>query len=357
MSTNNSQLKKNILKILEKTRVNFLFGAGASYVPNNNGLSFPLMKDLVEEILRNQEYIDYISSCNIDVIKSCHNEFLVKKGNVEDFLSSIEGLVNYPSELEFVDVAIYTTKMVKEIILSRIMRSDKLEVIDLFKVFYKEIIDLTREKEESFKRINIFTTNYDMINEIALESQRIHYYSGFFGIESRSFEPSHYNFTYSDNMNLKTHNYIVKSDHINLYKLHGSLSWRMNNNKLVEISLHEKDNGEPVIIYPSHTKFNQTSLISYYSTLMREFNNSLTSKQSTLVVIGYSFSDEHINRIIESALSIETFTLIALLYSNEDVKRMKESVGERSNTIIINGSDASLSGFVNRILKGRNESD
>jgi hypothetical protein len=77
--------------------------------------------------------------------------------------------------------------------------------------------------------------------------------------------------------------------------------------------------------------------------LFRQFANSIIQSQSVLFTYGYSFGDEHINDIINQALSIPSFTLIIIDYygtgldvkPNKNIRRLKELNDPR--IIIIQG--------------------
>lgn len=339
-----SSFDKSIVSILEKTRINILLGAGASFKKNQTLPHYPLMKDLVEEIEKSRKH----SNCLADfpensIVWECYKKML-SEGNFEDYLSSLEGYMNFPISPKEKEKTSKLISIVKEIVVNRIKTSSDNTVLEEIQKFYKVLLKINNEKEEGLKRINVFTTNYDMLSEIAFENIGAHYFSGFFGLKNRKFSPAYYNYSYSDDLNLRTKNYMIKNEHINLYKLHGSLSWKLNGDELVEVQDYDS-NSDPVIIYPSHTKYNQTNLIGYYSTLMREFLNQLLAQQSSLIVIGYSFSDEHINKLIESALHVETFTLIAFTFSDNDLENLKNFAYNRSNVIVYNGNYATLSEF------------
>ncbi|MGI2223864.1 SIR2 family protein [Shewanella oncorhynchi] len=93
-----------------------------------------------------------------------------------------------------------------------------------------------------------------------------------------------------------------------LYKLHGSISWiESDDNSFFNIKeIDVKPTQEPlqknVLIYPTPLKQNK-SLGSPYADLIREFKNKLLLQHGVLIVIGYSFSDEHINNAIYAALA------------------------------------------------------
>ncbi len=70
-----------------------------------------------------------------------------------------------------------------------------------------------------------------------------------------------------------------------------------------------------VMIYPTPMKQN-ASFGSPYSDLFREFQSRIVREQSVLVVLGYSFGDEHINNLIFQALTVPTFRVIAFVNPN-----------------------------------------
>lgn len=67
------------------------------------------------------------------------------------------------------------------------------------------------------------------------------------------------------------------------------------------------------MIYPIQTK-KSYSLDLPYSELFRNFSKCLTETQNTLVIIGYSFLDEHINDIIRTGLYNPNLTLVIYSY-------------------------------------------
>jgi hypothetical protein len=335
------EFDKSIASVLEKTRINILLGAGASYKRNETQQHYPLMRDLVEEIEKSRIHTDCLSEFPDDsIVRKCYKKML-SEGNFEDYLSSLEGYINYPISPVLNEKTSKLINVVKRIVIDRIKSSSDNTVLDEIEKFYRILLKINNEKEEGLKRINVFTTNYDMLSETAFENIGVHYFSGFFGIKNRRFSPAYYNYSYSDDLNLRTKNYMIKNEHINLYKLHGSVSWKLSGEELVEVQDYD-NNFDPVIIYPAHTKYNQTNLIGYYSTLMREFLNQLLVQQSSLIVIGYSFSDEHINKLIESVLHVETFTLIAFAFCSKDLDNLMRFASNRSNVIAYKGDYATL---------------
>ncbi|TXL00658.1 hypothetical protein BMR11_02230 [Methylococcaceae bacterium CS5] len=111
---------------------------------------------------------------------------------------------------------------------------------------------------------------------------------------------------------------------LQLYKLHGSISWiEKEGNSLFntqEVPIEggtEKQNKEHVLIYPTPLKQNQ-SLGSPYSDLIREFQTKLAQPNSVLFIIGYSFSDEHLNNIIYQSLASNSSISVVIFGKYED---------------------------------------
>jgi hypothetical protein len=140
------------------------------------------------------------------------------------------------------------------------------------------------------KPVEIFTTNYDLLLEQALEEQRVPYFDGFVG---------------SDSAFLDLESMMGKDDlparWARLWKIHGSINWWMTAKNKIRRS-RDKVEGEQLLIYPSHLKYEQSRQMPYYAMIDR-LRVFLRSDQCVLLTCGYSFSDEHINAYIEQGLS------------------------------------------------------
>lgn len=337
--------KTRIVRILENTNLCFLFGAGTSVVKEENILSFPLMADLIETVKNDDNVISFYSylkeqsSDEADhycIIKSIFDHYLfAEDANIEKFLSMLESSEQFIVNQTFRNEVINSCVQIKQCVRERITQSEISNILPVYKNFYKAIHHLKEISSSEKQCADVFTTNYDMLNELALEDLGIHYYSGFYGIARRKFNLAFYDHEFVNVHKIKGANYIVDSDHINLYKLHGSLSWFYDTecNELIEMNPFKND-FEPEIIYPASTKFQKTNSIVYYSSLMREFSDKICSENTTLVVIGNSLSDEHINKMIENALSINTFTLIIFGYDENKIKTLKEKYNRYNNVIV-----------------------
>lgn len=151
--------------------------------------------------------------------------------------------------------------------------------------------------------IELFTTNYDLLIEEALEASGVPYFDGFVGSRQPSFDLE-----------------AVEEDDlprrwVRLWKLHGSVNWQLRqDNQVVRASGPAVTGG--TMIYPSHRKYMQSRRLPYLALLDR-LRHFLRQPSAILVTTGFGFRDEHINEVIQQSLrSNSTAAVLALMYSN-----------------------------------------
>lgn len=148
--------------------------------------------------------------------------------------------------------------------------------------------------------IEVFTTNYDLLAEQALEEQGVPFFDGFSGSRYPFFDIH----SVEDN---KLPSYWTR-----LWKLHGSVNWKTVNGDVCRVS---KDvTGSPELIYPSKLKYDQSRKMPFLA-MSDKLTNFLLKPHAVLLVCGYSFGDEHINDTIINALKVnQSANVIALMY-------------------------------------------
>ena len=333
-----------IKTLMKNTYINFLLGAGASYNPVSKKTHFPLMKDLLKHVQSNNNVRDFYNNltkdtsiavgCSEMIVKLYDMYLFEKDANIEKFLSVLDGVDIYIADEAFRDCVVEQRNLIRKLICNRLMKSDISTALENYIAFYNGLKNLKEVNGLKNQIFNIFTTNYDMMNEMAMESQHIHYYSGFEGIVNRKFNLAYYNYDFVDSFQINRSNINVTPNHMNLFKIHGSLSWYMNNGELVEKNPYDQK-FLPEIIYPSVDKFNNTNLIISYSALMREFSNHICQEKTTLFVTGMSMGDEHINKIIENALTINTFHMVIFCAVNGEIKKLQKKYDMHKNVIVV----------------------
>lgn len=190
----------------------------------------------------------------------------------------------------------------------------------LHKSFLKRLLS----RDSKLSKPNIFTLNYDLLFEMTAERLGIFVNNGFTGFHERAFYPSAYQVDYHIK-NSDGAKRINKS--INLYKLHGSLSWYEDTNKPpygigerqvipIDGKIDYDQIKEGTIIYPIQSK-KKHSLDLPYSEMLRQFVEALNRHNSVLIIAGYSFLDEHINDIIANAIAHPDFNLLIFSFEEE----------------------------------------
>jgi hypothetical protein len=196
---------------------------------------------------------------------------------------------------------------------------------------YKQLYQKLSLRNKDLARVNVFTTNNDLLSETALGYLNINYNNGFSSGLSRTFNPARFSYTFSRKIDSGMEKYEPLENMVYLYKLHGSISWIESednsffNIKEVDVTPNLPSNNENVLIYPTPLKQNK-SLGSPYSDLIREFQNKLLLQHGVLIVIGYSFSDEHINNAIYSALASSSSLSVIVFgnYPNENLTKLTD---------------------------------
>ena len=231
--------------------------------------------------------------------------------NLEKLIEAL-GSVQISNQIVEIDSkASEKTKLVRNYIRNRIILGlNSEEVKSIYKDFYAKITQRTRKSP-----ISVFTTNYDLFNEMALDELGFPYNNGFAGTYRRKFSPASYNYMYVDNMNLSRDVWEHVSSFFNLIKIHGSISWVRKDEQVWEQDYESISDDDTVMIYPTPLK-DRTTLMTPYSDLFRAMENRLIQKNGVLIVMGYSFGDDHINRIILNALAVPSFRLVVFGKSN-----------------------------------------
>lgn len=172
--------------------------------------------------------------------------------------------------------------------------------------------------------VNLFTTNYDLFHEYALERSRYAYTDGFTNGTRNLFQVSEFHQRPVDLEDRFRERLNPINPFFRLVKLHGSANWRVDDGEVLRIPTGLTDkNSDQVLIAPTSSKYAQTQGAPF-SDLFREFVNVLAERNTILFTTGFSFADDHITKIIENALSRSDFTLVAFVGSpNQEIKGEK----------------------------------
>lgn len=150
--------------------------------------------------------------------------------------------------------------------------------------------------------ISIFTTNYDLLTEQALERHWVPFFDGFVG--SRS--------PFLDVQALEQDD--IPSRWARLWKMHGSVHWDLKDDGQV-VRVRPKERALRRMIHPSHLKYDESRRMPYL-VMQDRLRSYLRAPQATLIVIGYSFGDQHINELLGQGLRANpSAAVFGLLFS------------------------------------------
>lgn len=173
------------------------------------------------------------------------------------------------------------------------------------------------------ERLNLFTVNYDRILEFGAELAGLHMIDRFVGSVSPIFRSSRLNIDIHYNPPGIRGEPRYLEGVVNFTKLHGSLDW-IESDGIVrrfalpygadDISIYSNDDAS-LMIYPNSSKDRET--VEYpYVELFRDFASAIIRPNSTVVTYGYSFGDDHINRILSDMLTIPSTHLVIIAYDD-----------------------------------------
>jgi hypothetical protein len=175
--------------------------------------------------------------------------------------------------------------------------------------------------------VEIFTTNYDILIETALEAERVAAFDGFVGCNQPFF--CHESLTRPESA--------PGSAWTRLWKIHGSINWKLDTVRGRTRVIRTEPHNEGEMILPSHHKYDE-SRKQPYSALLERLARVLDRDDAILFVCGYSFSDDHINAIIFDALEAKRRPhVIALQYSDPDTESVIANRARRFLNLMVLG--------------------
>ena len=340
------ELKLRIKKYLELENVSILAGAGTSF-----HLGAPIIRNVPEGLKGDcEESIKtYFGEGNDpsyeDLFNCLQADKYLKEKKGEDTKGTCDVMMKMQKWL-FENCDTEKTTIHEQY-------ADDSQLLNNRYYYHEAFIKKLLQRPNNLKRANLFTTNYDMAFDYALDNLGVHYINGFSGIHNRCFRPEVYDYDIyypGQSVSGKVHR---AEKVLRYYKMHGSLSWVATESSpsnvygIKEVALDgnfEPNADRQIMIYPCVSKKTFT-LDLPYSELFRQFAQAITQPQSVLFCIGYSFFDEHINDIIYQALSIPSFTLIIANYKlNDEIQKLKDLNDPR--IIVLDPDDSEQTTFV-----------
>lgn len=317
---NQKELKDFIKKMAITKQLNFLIGSGTSMpaMPSmskfedkdqegktkkyENGNPIIKIDELINDIKVKSEKIIKLKDDNTDEDDLYKERMAFEKGKGQDNDNSkeIEEIQDY---LNFYNV------------------------LNDYKDFLQSIIDILNisNSRQTPKNVNIFTTNYDLFIEKAvdgkLKNNRFVFNDGANGYFKRILNSSNYNKTVAyKGLN---ENYLNEIPSISLIKPHGSVNWKQEND---DINVLREISKNPFVVKPTGHENEDTFKDNHFFNMLRVFQLELDKPQTVLMVIGFSFQDQHISDMVKRALENPELIVIVFCYKDETANIIKKNL-------------------------------
>ena len=319
--------------------IGFFFGAGTSCA-----LGIPGIAQLTSEV---EAALDANAAKTFEIIKNDQKTTIQGRDvNIEDVLNQLRGIRELTNESDVktyqgvsgkvaATVDIEICKIIYRIITAKELGASIATTKRFFAWYNLLNHDFTKE---------VFTTNYDLVIEKALEASEIPYFDGFVG----SYEP----FFWQESIDYQVRNGDLTKNWIRLWKIHGSLSWfwrydeATNSHRIIRIGNIEniQEIKNELVIYPSKDKYDSSRkqpFIAYFDR-MRDY---LLGGELLFIITGYSFSDQHINDIILTCMRQNNrLFVVVFFYSDADVESLYKSCSAYMNLHVFGPTKAIING-------------
>ena len=294
-----SDVREQLMEWMTGTDTCFLLGAGCSKCAGK-----PLIGELTNLVLKGAgEYLSKQfqklrpASARPATIEDLIN-YLVRYRGILSTITSDDS-----HSITITQIERWLTYIKKEIVRNV---TDDWEASSSHQLFLQRLGNLGEPRD-------IFSLNYDTLLEASLDDLRLPYIDGFRGINRAWFDVG----TFDEKTEAA----------FRIFKLHGSINWTRDDDGHVRRGRDLGGENKPIVVYPSEQKYLQTQY-GVYETLIGRFRDRLRISRvnNCLVVLGYSFHDEHINEAISDSINARdsNLTVLAFVGPEDDCSRQNE---------------------------------
>lgn len=201
------------------------------------------------------------------------------------------------------------------------------------------------------ERLHIFTTNYDRVIEAGADVAGLRLIDRFVGALSPVFRASRLDVDMHYNPPGIRGEPRYLEGVARFTKLHGSIDWFDIDETIRRIGIPFgaksisgcltplSTSAGQMMIYPNAAKDRETAAYPYVE-LFRDFAAAICRPNSTLICYGYSFGDDHINRVIKDALTIPSTHLVIISYGDTlgRIEKTYEGIGRHAQITLLLGN-------------------
>ena len=271
-----------------KRPLGLLLGAGCPssiQVENGEGDLQPLIPDIAGlTAIVNRSLAS--SQSNYGALLSRLSEDLDREPNVEEVLSHVRGLAQIVGKHQVHDLDKNAIDHLEKTITDQITQTVTVD-LPTSHTPYDDLANWAHAVVRDLP-IRIFTTNYDLLLEAAFERNNAPFFDGFVGAK----EP------FLDTASIEADDLPPRWTRI--IKLHGSSNWVVRSDGRV-VRMTANAGEERRLIHPSHLKYTESRRMPYLA-MLDQLRDFIKLPSATLVTVGYSYRDDHINDLLGQGL-------------------------------------------------------
>lgn len=186
--------------------------------------------------------------------------------------------------------------------------------------------------------VELFTVNYDLLVETALESLGVPYFDGFVGNLKARFR------TELVEAPSGAEGGWVPAQFVRLWKLHGSVNWlRSDDQQIVRLG-QPAPKGLPAAIYPSDAKYEESRRVPFV-VLQDRLRRALNEPETLVLIAGYSFGDAHLNEMIFDAATRRERSEFVVFWYSDLPEELCDRAARTPNLQLIGRTEAVLGGL------------
>lgn len=221
--------------------------------------------------------------------------------------------------------------------LDRVVCRHIVSALDLKKVDNEPMLKLAAwaARADYLLPLELFTVNYDLLLETALEALGVPYFDGFSGALRARFRTEVVEAEANSPGGLPA--FIVR-----VWKLHGSVHWSWEDTEVVRLGAPVA-NQEPAAIYPSDAKYDESRRVPFV-VLQDRFRRAMQHPETLMIISGYSFGDEHLNEMIFDAAQRRPRSEFAVFCHGEIPAVLAQKATSIPNLQVLAGAEAILGG-------------
>lgn len=275
----------------DKLPLAFFLGAGCPMgvlVPDGEGTR-PIIPDIrgLTEKVRNEALASPTEKASFEILSTTFREDGFVDPTVEDMLNRVRAFRDVAGNVGVRGLSASKLTDLDKLICGTI-RDAVRKPLPSESTPYHALADFVRAGRKPVTEI--FTTNYDLLMEEALEARRAPFFDGFVGsvrpfFDQRAIEDNETSYRWT-----------------RLWKIHGSINWRIDLATKSIFRSSDHTDGAELLIHPSRLKYDESRRMPYLIMIDRLRSFLRQGRPAALIVCGYSFGDEHINAAIVEGL-------------------------------------------------------